>query len=301
MSEFDFIRDLRPLTDLDPALGLADDAALVPAQAEVVCTDTLVEGLHFIGDEPAADLAFKLLAVNASDLVAMNARPTHALLNLSLPGGRCDAAWRAGFITGLGEACAAFGLQLLGGDTTGSPAGLVLSATLFGDLEGRAPWRRADAEAGQRVCVSGPVGAGALGLADVQAGETQTAFAAHYRRPTPRLDLLGLPGVTACADISDGLIADLGHVCRASGVAAEVDLSAVPLADPAGDAAAQITGGDDYHLVFTVAEPSEAALPADCATIGRIIPAVQGQSLVRLSGEPAIVAQIEARAGYTHF
>ena len=100
MSEFDFIRDLRPLTDLDPALGLADDAALVPAQAEVVCTDTLVEGLHFIGDEPAADLAFKLLAVNASDLVAMNARPTHALLNLSLPAGRCDAAWRAGFITG---------------------------------------------------------------------------------------------------------------------------------------------------------------------------------------------------------
>ena len=141
MSEFDFIRDLRPLTDLDPALGLADDAALVPAQAEVVCTDTLVEGLHFIGDEPAADLAFKLLAVNASDLVAMNARPTHALLNLSLPGGRCDAAWRAGFITGLGEACAAFGLQLLGGDTTGSPAGLVLSATLFGDLEGRSTFR----------------------------------------------------------------------------------------------------------------------------------------------------------------
>ena len=241
MSEFDFIRDLRPLTDLDPALGLADDAALVPAQADMVCTDTLVEGLHFIGDEPAADLAFKLLAVNASDLVAMNARPTHALLNLSLPGARCDATWRAGFIDGLGEACAAFGLQLLGGDTTGSPAGLVLSATLFGDLEGRDPWRRAGAEAGQRVCVSGPVGAGALGLADVQAGETDTAFAAHYRRPTPRLDLLGLPGVTACADISDGLIADLGHICRASGVAAEVDLSAVPLADPARDAAAQLS------------------------------------------------------------
>lgn len=301
MSEFDFIRDLRPLTDLDPALGLADDAALVPEQADVVCTDTLVEGLHFIGDEPAADLAFKLLAVNASDLVAMNARPTHALLNLSLPSTRCDAAWRAGFIDGLGEACATFGLQLLGGDTTGSPAGLVLSGTLFGDLERRSPWRRAGAGAGQRVCVSGPVGAGALGLADVQAGETDTAFATHYRRPTPRMDLLGLPGVTACADISDGLIADLGHICRASGVAAEVDLPAVPLADPAGDAAAQISGGDDYCLVFTIETSSKASLPAGCQAIGTIIPAVQDQPRVRLSGEAAIAAQIEARAGYTHF
>ena len=117
----------------------------------------------------------------------------------------------------------------------------------------------------------------------------------------PRLDLLGLPGVTACADISDGLIADLGHICRASGVAAEVDLPAVPLADPAGDAAAQISGGDDYCLVFTIETSSKASLPAGCQAIGTIIPAVQDQPRVRLSGEAAIAAQIEARAGYTHF
>ena len=126
----------------------------------MVCTDTLVEGLHFIGDELAADLAFKLLAVNASDLAAMNARPTHALLNLSLPGARFDAAWRAGFMDGLGEACAAFGLQLLGGDTTGSPAGLVLSATVTwkGARPGGVQVQKRPA--GLRLR---PVGAGALG------------------------------------------------------------------------------------------------------------------------------------------
>ena len=307
VSEFDFIRELRPLTDANPALSLEDDAALIPARAGVICTDTLVESLHFIGDEPAADLAFKLLAVNVSDLTAMNARPTHALLNLSLPGDRCNADWRSSFIDGLAQACDAFGLRLLGGDTTGSPQGLVLSATLLGDLEGRDVWRRAGAQPGQQVCVSGAVGAGALGLHDMQAGRTETDFARHYRRPNPRLDLLGLAGVTACADISDGLNADLGHICRASGVAADIDLAAVPLANPnvRTDAAkaAQITGGDDYRLVFTM--DSTSPLPVDCHPIGTIIPlqAPEEDDLPRihLSGAPALAAYIGSRTGFTHF
>ena len=120
-----------------------DDAAALPA-GDVICTDTLVESVHFLGRETPQDLAHKLLAVNVSDVVAMNARPTHALLNLTLPS-YCDPTWRAGFIEGLGQACELFSVQVLGGDTTRSPGPLVLSATLLGMLEERQMWRRAGA------------------------------------------------------------------------------------------------------------------------------------------------------------
>lgn len=296
MSEFDFIHDLRALADPDHALNFEDDAATLPA-GDVICTDTLVEAVHFFGTEPARDLAHKLLAVNVSDVVAMNARPTHALLNLSLPKS-CDTAWRSDFIVGLQGACKAFGLRLLGGDTTGSPGPLVLSATVMGGLEGRTLWQRSGARVGDLICVGGAIGAGALGLRDMQDRNTETDFAHHYRRPSPRLDMIGANGVGGCADVSDGLVADLGHICRASGVTGLLDLSRVPYADPRADWAAQVSGGDDYQLIFTLRP--DAALPTGCTVVGEVR-ARQVDTAVVLEGPEAICQALSRSGGYTHF
>ena len=295
MSEFDFIRDLKPLADPVHALNLEDDAATLPA-SDVICTDTLVEGVHFFGNEDPASLAHKVLAVNVSDLAAMNARATHALLNISLTM-RCDTAWRASFIDGLKRACDGFGLQILGGDTTGSGGPIVLSATLLGSLEGRQVWKRADAQVGDLVCVSGTVGQGGLGLRDWGAGQ-HTEFAAHYRKPQPQTGLLGLTGVGGCADVSDGLIADLAHICRASNVTAVVDLDQVPLADADEDWVMQLTGGDDYQLVFTLS--AKATPPQGCTVIGWVKEASR-EGPVILRGPDAIVAATKAKGGYSHF
>lgn len=298
MSEFGFIHDLRALADPDHALDFTDDAATLPA-ADVICTDTLVEGLHFIGRESPADLAHKMLAVNVSDVLAMNARPSHALLNLCLPE-RCDAPWRAGFVAGMGEACAHFGVTLLGGDTTGSTGPLVLTATVLGQLEGRSLWTRSAAQPGERICVAAPVGQGALGLADALAGRDDTTNAHHYRRPMPRTDLLGRPGVGGCADISDGLIADLSHICRSSEVQGVVDLASIPLANTAGDWTEQLCGGDEYQLIFTLAP--NAPLPPACTVIGEIVARPEPKAApVRLLGPEAIVTAALSRSGYQHF
>ena len=296
MSEFDFIHDLKGLADPDHALNFEDDAATLPT-GDVVCTDTLVETVHFFGSEPARDLAHKLLAVNVSDVVAMNARPTHALLNLSLPK-TCDSAWRADFIYGLEHACDVFGLRLLGGDTTGSPGPLVLSATVMGVLEGSTLWRRAGAKVGDLICVGGTIGRGALGLRDMLAKAPDTVFAKHYRTPMPRLDLLGSKGVGGCADVSDGLVADLGHICRASGVTGRLDLQRVPFAEPEADWAAQVRGGDDYQLVFTLSP--DAPLPPGCTVVGDVVSATPG-SAVLLLGPDAVCKALSKSDGFKHF
>jgi thiamine-monophosphate kinase len=296
VSEFGFINDLRPLADRDHALDFQDDAATMPP-ADVICTDTLVESVHFFGSEPAGELAHKMLAVNVSDVLAMNARPTHALLNLSLPQ-RCDAAWRADFVAGLKAACAHFDLRLLGGDTTGAPTSLVLMATVIGALDGRALWRRSGARVGDRICVGGAIGAGALGLRDMQNGETGSTFAQHFRQPMPRMDLLDATGVGGCADVSDGLIADLIHICQASNVTGVLDLTHVPYADPSADWAAQVAGGDDYQLVFTLSP--EFPLPTGCTVVGEITQRQLERSVI-LDGPAAVIRAAQANLGYTHF
>lgn len=300
MSEFDFIHDLRSLSDPDHALNFQDDAATLPA-ADVICTDTLVETVHFLGTESPQTLAHKVLAVNVSDVVAMNARATHALLNLSLPKA-CDSPWRAGFIQGLERACAGFGLRLLGGDTTRSPGPLVLTATVTGVLEGRPLWQRSGARLGDKVCVGGRIGRGAMGLRDMLNGRADTAMAEHFQCPRPRLDLLGSEGVGGCADVSDGLIADLAHICRASGVCAVLDLDAVPFAEPSEDWAQQVTGGDDYQLVFTLRP--DMPVPPGCAVVGEVV----GEGVephtnqpVILKGPRAAVEAAQTKTGFVHF
>ncbi len=290
--EFELIRRfLAPLATAAGAGGLEDDAALIDApegRQLVVTTDSMVEGVHFPGDGPPGLIARRLLRSNLSDLAAMAARPEGYLLNLALPG-RIDDPWLEGFAAGLAADQKEFGLSLLGGDTVATPGALTLTVTAFGSAA--APVRRSGARPGDRVFVTGPVGDGCFGLKAVRGELDAPRLAERYWLPTPRFG--AAEGATAAADISDGLIADLGHICRASGVGAVIELEAVPLSPEvaalgAGARLEALTGGDDYELVFTARE--SAAIP-----VGRIV-AGEGVTVLDAPGEPVPVA----RQGYTH-
>ena len=262
MSESAFIESLRALAAHPAARGLADDAAVleIGGAALVLTHDMIVEGVHFLPDDPPADVAWKLLAVNLSDLAAKGARPLGALMGYSLAG---DAAWDAEFVAGLGTALGAFGLPLLGGDTVAVPAGAPrsLGLTAIGEAAGRVP-SRADGRSGDDLWVSGAIGdagAGLRGLRGTLAGAE--ALAERYRNPRPRLEagLRLAPVVGAMMDISDGLLIDAARLAAASGAAAEIDLAAIPLSDAliradGGDRAARLraaAAGDDYELLFS--------------------------------------------------
>lgn len=290
--EFELIRRfLAPLATAAGAGGLEDDAALIDApegRRLVVTTDSMVEGVHFPGDGPPGPIARRLLRTNLSDLAAMAARPEGYLLNLALPG-RIDDPWLEGFAAGLAADQEAFGLSLFGGDTVATPGALTLTVTAFGSAT--APVRRSGARPGDRVFVTGPVGDGQFGLKAVRGELDAPRLAERYWLPTPRFG--AAEGATAAADISDGLIADLGHICHASGVGAVIDLEAVPLSPEvaalgAGARLEALTGGDDYELVFTARE--SAAIP-----VGRIVVG-EGVTVLDAAGEPVPLA----RQGYTH-
>jgi len=275
--EFAFIAGrLRPLAaGSAAALELADDAAVLdpPRGCQLVLTkDAMVEGVHFLPDDPAGGVAQKLLRVNLSDLAAMGADPLGYLLAIAR---RSDLAddWLAGFCAGLAEDQGEFGIRLLGGDTVSTPGPLVLSLTALGTVpEGRA-LRRKGAEPGDDLYVSGTLGDAALGLA-VRRGELQPPAAAtvcladRYRRPQPRLALgRALRGVAhAVIDVSDGLLADLGHILECSEVGAEVRADALPLSlaarDLPGAREAALAGGDDYELLFAAPPRRRAAIEA---------------------------------------
>jgi thiamine-monophosphate kinase len=249
------------------ALGIGDDCALLepaPGQQLAVSTDMLVEGRHFFADVDPVALGHKALAVNLSDLAAMGAAPLGFTLALALP--RADEAWLAGFTQGLFALADASGCPLVGGDTTRGP--LNLSLTVFGQVPAGRALRRAGARAGDDVWVSGTVGDARLALeALLGAHRLDTDTLARTRRrlewPIPRLTLgQALRGIaTAAADVSDGLLGDLGHILKASGCGATIDVQAL-LAGPAvsdelrrqpGALArtCALAGGDDYELVFT--------------------------------------------------
>ena len=290
--EFALIRRyFEPLATAPAALGLADDAAVLgldPGFELVVTTDTIIAGVHFLADDPADTLGHKLLAVNLSDLAAMGAEPLAYLLSVALPRHwPADAcrAWLAAFTQGLGALQRAEGVALIGGDTVAAPGDLVLGLTALGRAPAGRALRRSGARPGDDVWVSGTIGDGALGLA-VLKGEfpslppaSAAALVERYRRPSPRLALgrrlVGL--ATAAADVSDGLIADLGHICDVSDVVADLVLDRLPLSAAAtavlADAPDRLldlaAGGDDYELVFTA--PPRAAegilRAADAATV----------------------------------
>ena len=278
--EFDRIkRFFAPLASGFPgALGLSDDAAILAPTAGhefVVTTDTLVEGVHFIGDEPPARIAAKMLRVNLSDLAAMGARPVAYTLNVALPRDVNDE-WLADFCAGLAADQREFGINLMGGDSVATPGPKVFTVTAFGETPTGCALRRNGARSGDLVFVSGTIGDSALGLRVVR-GEFSTPdtqasaeLTGRYHLPRPRLVLgTALVGLaSAAADVSDGLLADLGHITQASGVGATLEWRAIPLSDAARSIAPQVPdmkavvlgGGDDYELVFTAPPDAVAAL-----------------------------------------
>ncbi|MDF2781719.1 MAG: thiL, partial [Geminicoccaceae bacterium] len=266
LGEFAFIAErLRPLAAGSPgALDLADDAALLdpPAGSELVLTkDAMVAGVHFLPDDPPGDIARKLLRVNLSDLAAMGAAPLGYLLALIRPKATAED-WLAEFCRGLAEDQATFGIGLLGGDTVSTPGPLALSLTALGHVPRGAALRRGGAKPGDDIWASGTLGDAALGLKVLQ-GELEAAPAVgaqlveRYRLPQPRLALgQTLRGLASAAlDVSDGLLADLGHILETSAVGAEIHAAALPLSPAAralpGVREAALAGGDDYELLFT--------------------------------------------------
>ncbi|TCT20561.1 thiamine-phosphate kinase [Thermomonas haemolytica] len=287
--EFDLIARIRRRIAArdDVALGIGDDCALLappPGIQLAVTMDTLNAGVHFPPETAPADIGWKALAVNLSDLAAMGAQPAWCTLSLTLP--HADAAFVDGFCDGFLALAAQHDVALVGGDTTRGP--LSVSIAAHGFVPAGAALRRDGARVGDEVWVSGTLGDAAGALAQWQAG---TAIAPPLRarldRPTPRVALgLALRGIaSACIDISDGLLADLAHICRASGVGAELEADTLPASDALRGAFAadarrvlQATGGDDYELCFTAAAAQREAVQAlgarlelPLTRIGRIV------------------------------
>jgi len=253
-------RHFRPLAG-PGALDLLDDAAVVmppPGRELVLTADAIVEGVHFLPDDPPATVGRKLLRVSLSDLAAMGATPWAYLMTVSVPRGTPDA-WFVAFCAGLRQDQAQYGVTLLGGDTTSTPGPISLSATLLGHVPPGQALRRTGALPGDEIWVTGTIGDGALGLRALRGAllDPDGFLADRYRLPQPRvgLSLQGL--VHACMDVSDGLVQDVGHLCRAAGLAAEIDPARVPRSAAARAAGAGwletcLTGGDDYELVLAV-------------------------------------------------
>jgi thiamine-monophosphate kinase len=321
LSEFERIRRFFAPLAGPGGLDLADDAALVdcPAgQRLVVTTDAIVCGVHFLPQDPPDLVGKKLLRVNLSDLAAMAARPLHYLLTTALPVSLGEE-WLAGFAKGLGEDQKRFAVDLLGGDSVMTKGPAVLSLTAIGAAEAAMEVRRSGARPGDQVWVSGTIGDAFLGLGVMRGihpeltAEHCAALIARYQVPEPRTALGPELGRIAHAmiDISDGLLADLGHICETSNVGAVVELMALPLSAAAQTVVAAkpqlreqlAAGGDDYELLFTAAEdaaPTVAALSAELrlpiAPIGRIEPG-SGVRLVDADGRTLAVET----AGYRHF
>ncbi|MFN4282648.1 MAG: thiamine-phosphate kinase [Alphaproteobacteria bacterium] len=325
MGEFDLIaRYFAPIAAAFPgALGLKDDAALFdpPAGSRLVVTaDAMVAGVHFLPDDPPDLIARKLMRVNLSDLAAKGATPYACLLTLSLPKGT-EEGWIAAFAKGLAADAAEYGFPLAGGDTTSTPGPLCLSLTAVGLVpQGRAPLLRSGAKDGDLVFVTGTIGDAHLGLAVQQgefaglAAEHRAALIERYRLPRPRVALgqalAAIPGVHAAADVSDGLAADLGHICAASGLAAMLELAKLPLSPAASaamavaDARARLlSGGDDYEIVFTAAAEAAPAILAaakrfevEATAVGRI---AAGQGVTVIGADGAVISLVQK--GYRHF
>lgn len=298
-------------------LGVGDDCALVRGNSELalaITTDMLVSGTHFLPEADPQALGHKSLAVNLSDLAAMGAEPAWFTLSLALPA--VDDSWLSAFAEGLLALADAHDIELIGGDTTRGP--LTISVTAAGRVPPTQALRRDGAKPGDDVWVSGTTGDAALGLAHLQNKISLDEQAAAHclerlHRPQPRVALgHALRGVAnSAADVSDGLLADLGHILERSALGAEIEFETLPRSpalrscpDAAFAAACLTSGGDDYELVFTAPPEHRAAIEAagnaagvPVTRIGRI---VEGEPIARLldaAGAPMRMG----RAGFDHF
>jgi thiamine-monophosphate kinase len=315
-SEFELIARhfMRPAANA--VLGVGDDAALVDISNGMdlaVSTDTMVSGTHFFPDVDPENLGHKALAVNLSDMAAMGAMPYWVLLALTLP--KVDHTWLAAFAKGFFDLATEYNVSLIGGDTTRGP--LTLTVTIMGEVPAGAALRRGGAKAGNDIWVSGNIGDAALAVSHrhgrIKLGDAdyQEAVMRLYE-PTPRVNLgQALRGMaTSAIDISDGLLADLGHICRLSGVGATVELAAIPVSpigakhiNEAAGLTAIVAGGDDYELCFTAPANSresiadlEDSLGIPLTRIGQVKRG-KGVTLVGADGKPV---KIDGR-GFDHF
>ena len=292
----------------DVVIGPGDDGAVLSVangQQLVASVDTLVDGVHFLPGTAARDIGWKALAANLSDLAAMGASPAWALLGLTMP--KADSAFVDGLAAGFNALAGRYKLCLVGGDTTSGP--LTVSITVLGLVPAGKALTRSGAQPGDVIFVTGTLGAGAAGLHCLQPGhadadrllsapgDAREQLIERYLRPLPRVDVgRNLRDVaSACIDLSDGLLADLGHLCSASGVGAEIEAARLPrspaLAELFGQAGAieyALGGGDDYELCFSVPARKADMLAADLVRAGhavsRIGRIVEGTS-VRVLGE----------------
>lgn len=287
-SELAFIAALRRIATHPGARNLEDDCAVIDFGGEVLVLthDMMAEGVHFLPGQDPADLAWKLVACNISDLAAKGAEPVGVLVGYTL--GADDAR----FLAGLEEALAHYRAPLLGGDTISRRDGQVLGLTAIGRATHRPVPSRAGAKAGDRLYVTGPVGAAMLGFEALQAGSGDSLA---YRRPQALLDagIALAPHVTAMMDVSDGLLLDASRLARASGVTLAVASAAVPIATAEGRRAEALRWGDDYQLLFTA--PAGAELPLPVHAIGTALPAAAAPIL--LDGQP--LGESDA-IGYEH-
>lgn len=318
LSEFDIIRRYFTRPVKRALLGVGDDCALIapePGTVLAVSTDMLVEGRHFLAGADAAKLGHKALAVNLSDLAAMGAAPRYATLALALP--EADAAWLAQFSQGLFQLADAFGVELIGGDTTRGPRNI--SITVIGTVPPEQALRRDGAKAGDEVWLSGASGDAALALAHLD-GRIRLADAAlahclaRLHTPVPCVALgLRLRGIaTSAIDVSDGLVADLGHIAERSGVEVELRYAALPrsralraCADVRLAEECLLAGGDDYELAFTASPDARKRLEALAAELGLALTRIGSVS----DGEPGRVSVYDAvgnimpiaHKGFDHF
>jgi thiamine-monophosphate kinase len=317
-------RYFRPLATDPGAFNLVDDAAILKAQNDdtVVTTDAIVEGVHFLSDDPPDSVGRKALRVNLSDLAAKGATPAGFVLTLALRA--ADEAWLTPFARGLGEDAGLFGCPLLGGDTVSTPGPLMISITAFGRVPPGKMVHRSGAKPGDRVVVTGTIGDAALGLAILRGGAVTTALAddavskqmlvARYRLPQPRNALATAirDHASAAMDVSDGLAGDLAKLCAASGVSAVVDAPSIPLSAAAAALLAGgavgiesiVSGGDDYEILCAIPEGSFEAF-AQAAGVAKVAVTSIGTVIADTSAPKFLDAQGREialpRLSYSHF
>jgi len=316
LSEFEIIAKVfAPLATSPEALGLKDDVALLPPREGhelVLKTDAIVEGVDFFPNDPPGTIARKALRVNLSDLAAKGARPSGYLLTLALPR-HIDTAWLRAFARGLAADQNEFGVSLCGGDLSGTPGPLTISIMAFGYVPKGRAILRSGAKAGDLVFVSGTVGDSAGGLAALRRKRRADRLIARYRVPQPRVALgQKLRGIASAAlDVSDGLLADLGHIADVSKVHIAIEAARIPLSsslrkfwgETRNAVLRAVTSGDDYEIAFT-APPSKRAAVLRAAKAARTPVAEigfvmhgRGIALLDPAGKPMKVA----KKGWEHF
>jgi thiamine-monophosphate kinase len=317
-------RYFRPLATDPGAFDLSDDAAVLRALGDdiVVTTDAIVEGVHFLSDDPPVSIARKALRVNLSDLAAKGAAPAGFVLTLALRA--AEDAWLAPFARGLGEDAAQFGCPLLGGDTVSTPGPLMISIAAFGRVSPGKMVHRRGAKPGDRVVVTGTIGDAALGLDILKRGKVADALGDdaaarqmlvdRYRVPQPRNALAEMvrDHAHAAMDVSDGLAGDLAKLCAASGVSAAIDLSSIPLSSAAASLLARgavgiemlVAGGDDYEILCAIPEDRFEAFARGAGlagvpvnSIGTVIAGSSAPSFLDAQGREIALP----RLSYSHF